>query len=748
MRIIVAMLVLLSTVTARCESDPADHEALMDELVITVAADHPREFIFTDKGAAHLSGEATGPATRSYHGFFVAMHELLDGWTMRLEDGTVLAQESALRADVRPDRMERYHALPDGGEVRETVTLLDRADGFHLRYDGLPGGAYAFAPRVDMRFLWKVVKPDYEVRWTDGVLCVARRDRLDASDGERHPPWLAVLVTGVDDFTATGVYDPVMYSKGAARTAMERATPYVPGELSGRIPPRARDAAVDVLICGGDSADEAAASARDLLASLDDRTAARRARLAAVADPAWASTGYEDHDRALAWSRVSLDNLVMEQRGLGIYAGFYWFTTYWGRDAFIVLPGALAAGMEFDTAKEILRSFATYQDRNPHSERFGRVPNFVTVEQVQYASIDGTWWWVRALDEYWKRSGDHAFAREMMPVVFRACEGALDYAVDDEGFLTHGDGETWMDGGGEAHPYSPRGDRSVEAQALFHRGLGVAAKLAARFEGEARGLSGSELADRYTKARRTLWNAFQKHFIGDERIADHLDRDGGRDLQHRPNGLLAIMVSPDLFNEDQRRLIVAENREHTIRPWGVRSLDEADPDYHPRHLMLDRYYYDEAYHNGDVWLWLSGPWVSALPDARNGYRQTDMLLTEALLEGAVGTIQEIRDGDPAESNDEFGGATSQAWSLSELLRTVAEDYAGISVDLSVDPPRVTVDPQVPLQWPELDVTQRVGEHLMRVRAHPDGKGLIVEGIPEQWYDGPLGRQPTPMPVIK
>ena len=730
----VLALALMMTAAVTCSSESPDHtaDALMSDLAVAVTPDHPREFILTDKGAAHLSGEAVGPATRSYHGFFVAMHELLDGWSLCLEDGTVLEPETALRADVRPDRIERLYTATDGSEIRETITLLDRADGLHLRYDGLPGGAFAFAPRVDMRFLWKVVKPDYEVQWTDGVLCVARRDRLDRADGERHPPWLAILVTGVDDFTSTGVYAQRTYPKGAARTAMERATPFVPGEISGRIPPRAREAAVEVLICGGDSAADAAARAHELLATCDERATSRRARLAAVADPAWASTGFEDHDRALAWARVSLDNLVMEQRGLGVYAGFYWFTTYWGRDSFIVLPGALAAGMEFDTAKEILRSFATYQDRNPGSERFGRVPNFVTVEQVQYASIDGTWWWVRALDEYWKRSGDHEFAREMMPVVLRACEGALAHAVDEEGFLSHGDGETWMDGGGEAHPYSPRGNRSVEAQALFHRGLGVAVKLTDRFDGEAHGLKGGDLSQRYTLARRKLWNAFQNRFTGDGRIADHLNRDGSRDLQHRPNGLLAVMVSPDLFNEDQRRQIVAENRVHTVRPWGVRSLDDADPDYHPRHLWLDRYYYDEAYHNGDVWLWLSGAWVSALDDAREGYQQTDMLLTEALAEGAVGTIQEIRDGDPAATNDEFGGATSQAWSLSELLRTVAEDYAGIRVDLSVEPPRVEVNPQVPAQWPELAVTQRVGEYLLRVRAHPDGRGLIVDGIPKEW----------------
>ena len=111
-------------------------------------------------------------------------------------------------------------------------------------------------------------------------------------------------------------------------------------------------------------------------------------------------------------------------------------------------------------------------------------------------------------------------------------------------------------------------------------------------------------------------------------------------------------------------------------PWGVLSLNAADPFFHPKHLDLANYYYDEAYHNGDLWLWLSGSYVSALNDPREGFGQTRMLLDEILDEGAVGTLQEIRDGAQAESNDEFGGATSQAWSLAELLRNVVQDYAG------------------------------------------------------------------------
>ena len=116
-------------------------------------------------------------------------------------------------------------------------------------------------------------------------------------------------------------------------------------------------------------------------------------------------------DLALAWARVSLDNLIMNQRGPGIYAGFYWFTTYWGRDTFISLPGACIDERRFrDGARRCCARFAEYQEQDPASPREGRVPNFVTVDQVQYASIDGTWWFVRALDELWRQSGDDEFA--------------------------------------------------------------------------------------------------------------------------------------------------------------------------------------------------------------------------------------------------------------------------------------------------------------------------------------------------
>jgi glycogen debranching enzyme len=588
--------------------------------------------------------------------------------------------------------------------------MFDKSDAFQIKYNNVPPGRFSFIPQVDMRFIWKVSRPDYRVEWESGILRIARKDRL-TDDGDRHPPWLGISVSGGNDFTETGIYTPTHYPKSQARKAMETATPYQPGNISGRIPARVPGGVVEVTIATGKSSDDAATQLRFVQNSVYKLSNERTKRISDIASTSWFETGITEIDQAISWARISLDNLVMNQRGLGIYAGYYWFTTYWGRDSFIVLPGALAGGMPFDEAKNILRSFATYQNNDSSDPRYGRVPNFVTVNQVQYASIDGTWWFVRALDEYWKRSGDDEFAKEMMPIVFQACAGALAHAVDSDGFLTHGDGETWMDGGGEAHPYSPRGNRAVEVQALFHRGLNVAVKLANRF---------GEDSEKYQNAISKLENSFNEQFILADRVIDHLDIDNSADSQHRPNGLLALMSSPDLFSDSAVNLIVAENQKYTITPLGVRSLNKEDPNYHPMHLNLDKYYYDEAYHNGDIWLWLSGSWVSALAESANGYPQTEMLITEILENGIAGSLREIRDGDPTDKDD-FGGATSQAWSLSELLRNIVDDYAGISIDLSSNEPTVDVSPSLPENWPGVKLQVRMGEYLCSIELDKTSK---------------------------
>ena len=727
-RTVLSMTLLLAAALARpAATMPGDS---LDSLAIPVTAAHPREYIFTDKGAAHLAGECVGVDTRSYHGFYIAMNEVVDGWSLRLESGVELGAATAFEADVYPDRLVRRHRLPDGGIVTETVELFDRENGFRVQWDDVPSGAFAVVPRVDMRFLWKVEQPGYEVRFNGDALLMCRQDKLGVAPDPAHPAWLAIAVRGADRFEPDGRHVETRYAKDAARRAMEKAYPYFPGSLAGRIPPQVPSGRVEAVFAADVDADAAQARALRLRSEAFDLCAARRARLEKLVADSHITTGVERDDKALAWARVSMDNLIMNQRGPGIYAGFYWFTTYWGRDTFISLPGACVTSGDFGTARTLLRGFAEYQEKDPADKREGRVPNFVTVDQVQYASIDGTWWFVRALDELWRQSGDDAFAREMVPIVYRAVAGAEKHAVDAEGFLTHGDGETWMDGGGEQHPYSPRGTRAVEVQALWHRGLLTAAMLAERFgqagydNGEAE-RSDAQLAADYRALADRLAANFHKRFWVDGRLVDHLNADGSPDTQVRPNAMLAVLASPTLFTEEQRAKITDEAARELVRPHGVLSLTAKDPNFHPKHVDLAKYNYDEAYHNGDVWLWLSGAYVSSLNSPRDGFGQTRMLMDEILDEGAVGTAQEIRDGAPAASNDEFGGATSQAWTLAELLRNVVQDYAGLHVDLTAPEPVITLQPSLPAAWPSLAVATRIGAAPCTITVPGPGKAPVI-----------------------
>jgi len=700
----------------------------VDSLGISVAKERPREFLYTDKGGAHFFGEAAAQWTRSYHGFYSHMHEFVDGWDLQL-DGKPC--DDVIRAEVFPDRLVRHHQ----GLV-ETIRLLD-AD---------PGGAAALlieldverevtvriAPRIDIRFVWEEVRPDYDVRWNEGerTCVIASRRHLQRTAAEDWPVWIGFACNVAWEFAARNEYRPTTYAKDAARRAMARATPFVPGAFEMRCRPGAPAVVAIVL------ADDAAPAAARAGVALDERAqriAARRARMEALVD----RPGFDASDarlvRAAAWCRLGMDQLVMRQRGLGIYAGYPWFTTYWGRDSFIALSGACLVTGDFATARTILATFATHQDRDPASAREGRLPNFVTVKEVQYASADGTWWWVRALRQYEKASGDVAFADSLYAVVQRALGGALRHRVDTEGFVTHGDGETWMDAGGESRPYSPRGDRAIEVQALFAQSLDFGIELARRARERADALAWQEARDR-------LGNAFRTRFFDPATHAphDHLNKDGTPDTQVRPNGLLAWFVAPELFAPAQARATVTQVRDRLAYPWSVGSLVAEDPQFRPRHLALDRYFFDEAYHNGDVWLWLSGPLVSGLvvqndPDAAWG--QTSFLIDEILDRSVAGSLHEIRDAVDTPGKEEFGGAVAQAWSLSEMQRTLYEDYLGVRPDIPAG--RIVIVPMLPKHLTRVEATVPAGNGNWLHVAHAsrsDG-GTVTRIEPRQGCDG-------------
>jgi len=474
--------------------------------------------------------------------------------------------------------------------------------------------------------------------------------------------------------------------------AIASSTPFIPrddGEGRVVLLPDAYPA-VWYVAFGAGSGDETAAGQAARLAR-DKGLAAHRAKVDAALSAVSLETGDAALDDALRWARFSGWMLVTDDGdGRGIWAGLPWFRENWGRDTFIALTGILLAGGHFAEARSVLTGFARHQNRDTESPDWGRIPNrWRGGDDAIYNAADGTLWFIRALWEYLQYTGDRSLAGELSETVDLALRADLGRRADHNGFLLHGDADTWMDarirGDG---PWSPRGDRAVEVQALWYTALRIGAKLA-RLRGDA-----ALAADRDGEADRVR-SSFARSFWSGERnaLADRLPPgahgEWARDFAARPNQLFAIhapsvlAAGEELLGPARRRAVLENAERELVSPFGLYSLAPEDPRFHPRHGDEGRYHKDAAYHNGTVWVWNAGPYISAAcREGRGALRP----MAEALLRnearmllgpGCAGTLPENIHALPAPGGDPvLSGAWSQAWSVAEFARNFHEDLLG------------------------------------------------------------------------
>ena len=385
---------------------------------------------------------------------------------------------------------------------------------------------------------------------------------------------------------------------------------------------------------------------------------------------------------ALEWALISMDALVTHQRGPGIWAGLPWFNNYWGRDTFISLPGALMVSGHFEQARQILRNFANFQQTDAQSRLYGRIPNRITNEDIIYNTADGTWWFIRALYQYYLMTGDRDFLKAMFPHIRLAIEGAIKKRTDGNGFLTHGDAETWMDAVGAQGAWSPRGNRAVEIQALWYTALQIGARCAGILNID------QDEAIRWLQLAGKVRRNFNRFFWDSTRacLYDHLKADGTADSALRPNQIFAITV-PDLdgilplLSAERQRMVSKTVTENLTTANGVLSLWFKDANFHPYHHYLPYYVPDAAYHNGLIWAWLAGPVLSAQLKFNQIYPADTLFLNEArqiLRKDAIGNYAELLEPLPRKGRHtlQVSGAISQAWSLAEFIRNFYQDVVG------------------------------------------------------------------------
>ena len=328
-----------------------------------------------------------------------------------------------------------------------------------------------------------------------------------------------------------------------------------------------------------------------------------------------------------------------------------------------------------DVAWQVIASFAAHVSE-------GMVPNRFpdAGEQPEYNTIDASLWFIHAIDRYLAASLDEARVRETAwPAVKQILDGyhrGTRYGIrmDEDGLITGGvPGAqlTWMDAKVGDWVVTPRHGKPVEIQALWVRALEVGETLARRF-GEA------DYANQCRNDRSSAIASFRNRFWFEQGgyLYDVIDGPEGNDASFRPNQLYAISLVDELVPRDRAQQILRLVEEQLLTPVGLRTLSPHDPRYRARYEggVVER---DGAYHQGTVWPFLLGPFVTAWMKAfgrraaaRNKARSFLAGLEAHLDEACLGQVSEVFD---AEAPHQPRGCFAQAWSVAEPLRALIED---------------------------------------------------------------------------
>lgn len=377
---------------------------------------------------------------------------------------------------------------------------------------------------------------------------------------------------------------------------------------------------------------------------------------------------------------LAADQFLVERRdamgrpvGKTVIAGYPWFSD-WGRDTMIALAGLTLATGRSAVAASVLRTFARFVSQGMLPNRFPDAG-----ETPEYNTVDASLWFFVAVHEYVRATNDREFAAELYPTLKDMLEWHVRgtrfgiRADPADGLLRAGEEGvqlTWMDAKVGDWVVTPRIGKPVEVNALWFNAVSILRDLAGDL---------GHTAERAACAERAagIGASFEAAFWYEEGgyLYDVIDGPGGepdaagrrRDASLRPNQIFALSLPYRLLGGERARRVLDVCAAELWTPVGLRSLAPRDAAYqgHYGGGPLAR---DGAYHQGTVWTWLLGPFVTAHYRVHADAASALAFLRAVpahLREACIGQVSEIMDGDAP-----FGprGCFAQAWGVAEILR--------------------------------------------------------------------------------
>jgi predicted glycogen debranching enzyme len=348
----------------------------------------------------------------------------------------------------------------------------------------------------------------------------------------------------------------------------------------------------------------------------------------------------------------------------------------------IAMQGLTLITGRFQDAKGILRTFAQYVKN-------GLIPNMFPDKGLEplYNTVDASLWYFHSVDQYLKYTGhkkEYDFiGQEIYPKLCEIMENyqrgtSFSIYMDNDCLIHAGSGldqVTWMDVRVGDRVMTPRHGKPVEINALWYNALKVMEGLTLRYKGE-------KDAEFYKNLSEKVQESFCLKFWNSSKncLYDVVEEETGEGIrpndQVRPSQIYAISLPHTMLGRDMEKAVVNTVFTHLYATYGLRSLSPEDKGYKGKYFgsLQER---DEAYHQGTVWAFPLGAFITAYVKVHD-YSRESILYAKALLEtqedhlrdGCIGQIAEIFDGnEPHVSRGCYG----QARGVGEILRAYAED---------------------------------------------------------------------------
>jgi predicted glycogen debranching enzyme len=632
-----------------------------------------REWLVTNGLGGYASGTVVGLLTRRYHGLLAASLPLLHGRTLLL---TSLDETASYGGQVYALSCNRW----SGGEVEPAGYRY--LESFRLE-GTTPVWSYAFQDALLEKRIWmepgaNTTYVRYDLRRGSATVALSAKaivNHRDHHGNTRASDWQPEI-EGVQGGLRLGAVLYLLSAVAAATTASE----WYQGFWLSREVYRGLNARDDNLYAGRFDALLSPGDSLTLVASTERAPeldgGAAYARRQAYEEQLLGQSGLEDAPARVRQLVLAADQFIVRRAvgdsldGMSIMAGYHWFAD-WGRDTMIALPGLTLATGRTEVAAAILRTYAALVDQGMLPNRFpdgGEAP-----WRGDYNTVDATLWCFEAIRAHHAATGDDDLLRDLYPVlqeIVRWHVRGTRYGIHvdpGDGLLFSGETGvqlTWMDAKVGDWVVTPRTGKAVEINALWYNALRILADVARHLGEPARcgtAAEYEELAERVQVSFGRFWNDALGHCY------DVIDGPAGDDARLRPNQLLAVSLHHSPLERAQQRAVVDACARHLLTSHGLRSLAPGDPAY-VGHYGGDRRQRDAAYHQGTVWAWLIGPFVSAhlrVYGNRALARSYLVPLLDHLSGAGVGGISEIFDGDPPFTPR---GAIAQAWSVAEVLR--------------------------------------------------------------------------------